>query len=635
MKKLLIEKILANPVIGRPMRKFFWLLIRFVQNLEIFLAEFYAQIPYVKSLSLAAKNNPATATVLYYKQLKDRLTEVPYRPLVSILLPVHHANVHHLDECLKSVAFQIYDHWELCFVCDRSLDAATDDVIKSFSKKHPTKTKYKLTQTDELDAKALNDCVQMSRGEYIAILGHSDRLLPNALAEMVRHINKHSKPDILYSDERVIASNGENTAKPYFKPSWSKFMHLSVDFTAHLAIYSRAIFENVGGFRTGFEGAHNYDLMLRAVEATKKPITHVPFVLYQRRENSSITRDASPEKVSATTNGTRAVKEALNRRGHPGQVLYDPEKSRNRVKIHLMNTGSLVSIIIPSKDNVEYLELCVSSIFSKSTFQNFEVIVVDNGSKSGKTLSYYRDAKAKYGNRFVFDIVDHPFNFGHQVNRGAKLARGDYFLLLNDDTEVITPDWIEEMMQYAQLDEVGSVGCKLLYRNMTVQNAGIVLIGADVATSISGRQDNDPHYHNILQTLHEVSAVSAACLMTKKKTFWEVQGFNDFEVANGFGDVDFCLKIREKNYLNIYTPYARVFHTESASRGVSFEVFEMLYMRRHWGHLLLNDPYLNFNFKLDNDFRHGRDAECQDINGKLMQVFLNQPFEDWLGYTSL
>jgi O-antigen biosynthesis protein len=633
--KKLLKQLLSYPLIGRPTRKFFWLLLRMVQNLEEFLAVSYAHLPYVKSLNLAAReDDPATATVRYYWQLKDRISELDYKPLISIVLPVYKVDVRYLDECLRSVCFQIYDNWELCIVDDASEDKAIDALIEGFIRKYPEKIKYKKNLLNQHISATSNECIQLSSGEYIALLDHDDRLLPNSLGEMVRHINRYNKPDILYSDERVIGSNGENVAKPYFKPSWSKFMHLSVNYTTHLTLYSRSVIDSTGGFRVGFEGSQDHDLMLRAVEATSKPVVHVPFVLYQWRAHPQSTANSASVKSYAASNGVKAVTDALSRRGYPGEVSYEPDKVHYRVKIDLLNQDALVSIVIPSKDNLRYLQTCIDSIFSKTSYANIEVIVVDNGSQSTEALRYYDDAKIKYGSKFSVDIKYHPFNFGSQINRGAELARGEYLVLLNDDTEIISPDWIEEMLRHAQLDEVGVVGCKLLYRNMTVQNAGIVLTGPDIASSIAGRPDNDSHYCHIMQTLHEVSAISAACLMVKKAIFWEVAGFNTFEVANGYGDVDFCLKIRERNYLNLYTPYARVFHVESPSRGVSFEAFEQLYMRRSWAHLLLNDPYLNFNLRLGNDFKRNQNADYQDIDGKLMQVFLREPFEDWLKYTS-
>lgn len=590
-------------------------------------------MPYIKSLSLAASvDDPVSTVIRYYKQTRDRLNELDFKPKISVIVPVYKVPHQFFRECLQSVAFQIYENWEICIVDDASGDPGIESIVKEFQSIYPGKIHFKVAAENGHISKTSNECLKLASGDYIALLDHDDRLLPNALAEMVRHIYSNDFPEVLYSDERVIDGNGKGKPDAFFKPKWSKYLHMSVNYTTHLSVYKKSLIDKIGGFRIGTEGAQDHDLMMRATEATTKPVVHVPFVLYQWRAHAGSTAEDINSKGYAAVNGEKCVTEALQRRGLGGEAVFERETVHYRVKYKLPEHNPLVSIIIPNRNSHHFIEACVRSIIDKSSYKNFEIVVSDNGSDQQECLDFYKKMADELGAKWKLVMEKSPFNFGRQVNKGVTESTGEYVILLNNDTEVISEDWIEELLRHANLPDAGAVGCKLLYKDHNVQHAGIVCTGTDIATGITGYKDGDAIYINMMQTTHEVTAVTAACMMIKKSLYEEVGMFNDFDVANGYGDVDFCLKLVKKGYLNLYTPYARLYHVESPSRGVSFETYERFYMRQKWGGELINDPYLNPNFLLNNGYQVAVNSTYQDIDAKLMKIFLNEPFEEWAKY---
>jgi GT2 family glycosyltransferase len=468
---------------------------------------------------------------------------------------------------------------------------------------HPGKVKAKTHDVNKHISHTSNSCLELADGDYVALLDHDDRLAPHALAEMVRYINLHNQPDILYSDERVIDENGLHVHIPYFKPDYSPQMHLAVNYTTHLTLYKAELVRNIGGFRPGFEGSQDHDLMLRMCEVSSKPVCHVPFCLYQWRAHELSTAASSGSKPYAAVAGEKAVKEALERRGRKAKVQWEEKTLHYRVTYEPPQHNPLISIIIPSKDAYEVIRTCLDSLYSKTSWNNFQVILVDNGSTDPRCLQLFSDLKLRHGDKFHHLATPGPFNFARLINAGVAASRGEYLLMLNNDTAVISPTWLEEMIGLAQWPEIGAVGAKLLYPDGSIQHSGIITTGPYIAGHSLTRLDSDSQkYWSYAQTVHEASGVTAACLMISREKFLKVGGLDEVWIPNGFGDVEFCLRIRRHGLSNVYTPYAVLTHFESKTRKGSYEYFEHFWLRSKYGTELLNDPYLNPSLMPDGQY---------------------------------
>lgn len=609
--------------VGRPIRKILFVTILLQQFLLKKTNTFFHK--YGRLLALLCDSpdpkwflaESLDETQVYFRDLAHRVTNYPIQPKISIVLPVYKIPEEIFRETLATVELQCYKNWELCVVDDASERPEIAQMVRQFAADHPGQVKFAVNPANIHISATSNRCIELATGEYLALLDHDDRLLPNALAEMVRYINLHNRPEILYSDERVIEQDGKATHLVYCKPGWSPFLHLSCNYTTHLTLYCTELIRDLGGFRVGFEGAQDHDLMLRAVEASDKPVVHVPFCLYQWRATETSTAKSADAKPYAALAGVKAVTEACLRRGRPADVEWEPESFHYRVRFELPPELPLVSILIPSKDNAGFLENCLQSIFQKTTYANFEVILLDNGTTSPDALEVIGKFRHSQEHRFRVFRDDGPFNFAALNNRGAKLARGEYLVLLNNDTAVRTPEWIEEMLRFAQFPEVAAVGGKLLYPNGDIQHAGLELQDRKIANhSFKFLPEDTTAYNNFSKTVHEVSSITGACLMIAAVKYHEVGGLDELNIPNGYGDVDFCLRLRKAGYTNVYTPYATLFHDESRSRGRAMENFERHIMLQKWGHELMNDPYLNFNLKRDTSFGIDTEFSYLDITGK-------------------
>lgn len=576
-------------------------------------------------------------TARYYLGLGQSVRDLALRPKMSILLPIYKVEPRFLAEALMSVERQVYPDWELCAVDDASGDPRLAAMLEDFAKRHPGKVKFAQNATNGHISITSNRCLELATGEFTVLLDHDDRLYPHALAEIVRHLNLLGEPDVMYSDERMVDATGAPSGDPFHKPTWSPFLHLCMNYTTHLSCYRTALIREIGGFRTGFEGSQDHDLMLRAVEATKKPVGHVPFCLYQWRSHPASTAGNLENSVKpyAAAAGEKAVSEALARRGRPAKVAYVPATGHYRVTFAVQEPHPLVSIVIPSKDAPQLIRRCLESVVQLSTYENYEIVISDNGSSNPETLALYAEMKQKLGDSFRAHIEPGPFNFGLQVNKGVALARGPYVLLLNNDTEVITPEWIEEMLGLAQFPEVGAVGCKLLFADRRIQHAGVFLSAPKIAEHAGILcPEDDRRYWNMLGSMHEISAVTAACLLVSKAKYEEMGGLDAVYLPRGFGDVDFCLKLRERGLVNVYTPYAKLFHHESATRGVSIEYFECHYMRRVWGQQLATDPYRNPNLIDGPRYEVDGLSVDLDLSAAEFDFFLKTPPERWIEATA-
>ncbi len=617
---------LSNPTIGRAAAKATMHQITAYERRLPRLWSVYSRIP---ARGVDARTNLGEQEQMlrsYYAFLRAHVTQYPLQPRISVLVPVYRPRPHFLREALESVAVQAYPNWELCVVDDHSQDAAVTEILHEYEQRLPDRFRLRVLEHNENISGASNAALELATGDYVALLDHDDRLYPNSLAEVVRHLNEvvvhgGQRPQILYSDERVIGEHGEPLNDPFHKPDWSPMMHLSVNYTTHLSVYETALLREIGGFRKGFEGSQDHDLMLRATEAADAPVEHIPMVLYQWRAHELSTAQSLDAKPQAAVAGVNAVREACQRRGFPAAVEFEPTTGHYRVDFEIAEPKPLVSIVIPSRNGASLLRRCITSIIDKTTYAPYEIVVVDNGSDEPAALDLLSRYEAEGLVRVVSD--DDYFNFGRLCNKGAAAASGEYVVLLNNDTEVITGDWLEAMVGIAQQPGVGAVGAKLLYESGSVQHAGVIGLG-DVVAGHSGRHRpaDESMYIHLMNTVHEAVAVTAACLCVRKSVYEKVGGLDDQWVPNAYGDVDLGLRLRELGYVNVYTPYAQLYHLESPSRGLNIETFERTYMRRHWGAQLLTDPYVNPNLERGEWYVVDRRFPQPEVPGSLFEVLL-------------
>ncbi len=538
------------------------------------------------------------------KKIQEEINQLKYHPLISIVMPVYNVEVKWIREAVRSIKKQIYTNWELCIADDASTNPKLRRYLKRISKHKKIKVVFR--EKNGHISEATNSALELVEGEFVALMDNDDYIYPHALAEVVKVLNEKPETDFIYSDEDKLEMTGERV-DPFFKPDWSPDLFMSTNYLCHFTLARKEIIDSVGGFRKGYEGAQDYDLFLRITEKTKN-IGHIPDILYSWRKIPGSTASEYADKNYAETNTIKALKDSLKRRKIKGEVSVGLFPGSFRVKYDIID-NPLVSIIIPTKDKREYIERCISSVLSKTTYDNYEIIIVDTGSTEQDTLEYYETIKNNPKIRFVY--WKKPFNYSSVNNFGVKHSKGEYLLLLNNDTEVITHDWIEGMLEHAQREEVGAVGVKLLYPDNRIQHAGVLLgINGGTGRGVAGHAfkffpreiQGFPVQKDIIRNY---SAVTAACLMIKKEKFYEVKGLNkDFRIA--FNDVDFCLKLREKGYFNVYTPYTELYHHESISvgtpesktRDVEGFAYEIDLIYQKWGDSLLHDPFYNKHLTL-------------------------------------
>ncbi len=517
-------------------------------------------------------------------KMSENLDTFRYQPLISIILPEKKASPE-FKETVKSVLNQIYPNWELCFIAN--------ELPENIEAENRIKLVLKSEKGDI--ATDLNSALALAKGDFVTRLNPDDILTPDALYEMVLFLNKHPEADMVYSDEDKLTTEGKLT-EPYFKPNWCPDSFLSRMYTGHLCIYRRELLQKLNGFRVGYEGSYEYDLILRLSEASKK-IFHIPRVLYHsiNSENAvEINQEISQETAR------KALTEALARRGEIGTVYSVPNHPGFYRVRYQISEKKLVSIIIPTRNLGDILDRCLESIFTKTTYPNYEVIVIDNGSNEPETASIIEAWKNQQPQRFKCYELNIPFNFSKLNNFAVEKAEGDYLLFLNNDTEVKTPDWLEAMVEQKKKKKIGAVGALLLYPDNTIQHAGVVLGIRSIADhSHRGFSPTDAGYNGQIISVNNYSAVTAACLMCRREVFEQIGGFDE-ELAVAFNDVDLCLKMLYKGYRNIYVPHAVLYHHESKSRGVEntgekqlrFQK-EIQNMKQRWKHLIDEDPCYN------------------------------------------
>jgi O-antigen biosynthesis protein len=542
------------------------------------------------------QNYPTPAIL---RRLESSLPAIKYQPLISIIVPVYNTPVSYLRKAIDSVLEQIYPNWELCIADDASSDPEIQTTLKEYSTQDE---RIKIVFRDQNGHISLNSnsALAIATGEFVALLDHDDILTPDALYEIILLLNQHPEADMIYSDEDKIDDLGQ-LRDPFFKPDWCPDSFLSRMYTCHFGVYRREIIEQIGGFRVGYEGSQDYDLVLRFTEKTEE-IFHIPKILYHWRIHPQSAASCPDQKPYAAISAERALADALERRNEPGKVVPVEKFTGHYIIRYEIKNDQKVSIIIPTKDLAEILDTCLTSIFEKTLYSNYEVIVIDNGSVEETTKNLFSKWQNKEPKKFASYHLDIPFNYSKINNFAVTKATGDYFLFLNNDTEVLTPDWVTAMVEQAQRPSIGAVGALLLYPDDTVQHAGVILgVGGVANHSHKDFPKDSPGYFGQMLTVNNYSAVTAACLMCRRDVFDEVHGFEE-QLGVAFNDVDFCLKIAATGYNNIYLPHAIVYHYESKSRGQENTpekharfIAEVKYMQDKWGSAIVSDPCYNSN----------------------------------------
>lgn len=542
--------------------------------------------------------------VLDIEAMTQEIATFHYQPKISIAMPVYNVEEKWLRLCIDSILNQVYTNWELCMADDASTDPNVKKILTEYQQLDE-RIRVVFREQNGHISEATNSALAIATGEFVALLDNDDELAINAFYEVVKVLNENPELDLIYSDEDKIDMDG-NRSDPAFKPDWSPDLLLGTNYISHLGVYRRSILEEIGGFRKGYEGSQDYDLVLRFTEkTTKERITHIPKVLYYWRMLPTSTAVDQGSKGYAFEAGLRAVQDALVRRGINGHATHGAANGLYDVYYDI-KSDKLVSIIIPTKNGYKDVQRCVSSIIEKTTYQNYEIIMADNGSTDPKMHELYAKFEQQLPGRFFVESIDIPFNFSTINNRAAKKAHGEYLLFLNNDTEVITENWLTLMVSFAQQERIGCVGAKLLYPNNTVQHAGVILgLGGVAGHGHYGYPHGDLGYFGRLAINVNYSAVTAACLLMKKADFDAVGGFEKaFTVA--FNDVDLCLKVQALGRDNVWLHEAELYHFESQTRGYDdkgkkkkrFEQ-EKVMMEEKWGPLIENDPFYNPNLTRD------------------------------------
>ena len=522
------------------------------------------------------------------------------KPLISIVIPLYCTPLPYLKELLESVRRQSYENGQLCLA-----DGSPDDKAKEFIEKHYGREKRivyrKLEENGGISANT-NEAVALAAGEYLMLCDHDDTLEPDALYEIVKAINDTSA-DVLYTDEDKVSMDGRHYFDPNFKPDFNLFRLRENNYICHIFVVKKSLTDETGLLRSEFDGAQDFDFILRCCEKAQK-IMHIPKVLYHWRCHMDSTAADPSSKAYAYEAGRKAVREHYQRLGIDAKVEMTerPGWYRSHVKVQ---GNPLISVIIPNKDHTDDLELCLFSMTRKSTYRNYEILIVENNSEKEETFEYYRKLPDRYPKARVL-TWEKEFNYSAINNFAAKEAKGEYLLFLNNDVEILTPDWMEEMLQNCQQENVAAVGAKLYSPDDTIQHAGVVLGLGGIAGHIMCRASKeDPGYFGRMISVQEISAVTAACMMVKKSDFDAVGGLDEtFQVA--FNDIDLCMKFRAAGKKIIFTPYAELYHYESKSRGLEdtpekqfrFDK-EVKRFQEKWAQQLeMGDPYYSPNLSV-------------------------------------
>lgn len=621
-----LNRIKTNPVwkASKPARKCMHFVIRQTRRIKNCgsIRGVASRIEYKKHEKLAMQQFGTKSFPDEERRREEENTVFDNPVKISILVPLYNTPEQFLKEMIDSVLNQTYSNWELC-LADGSDDAHdyVETIVKSYQvkdKKHAeekginnARILYKKLEKNEGISGNTNQCLSLATGEYIGLFDHDDILHPSALYEYLKVINEQDA-DYIYCDETTFKSGDINKMLTmHFKPDYAIDNLRANNYICHFSVFKKTLLEGDELFRTAFDGSQDHDMILRLTDKAQN-IVHVPRLLYYWRCHEASVASNIEAKPYAINAAKEAVADHLRRHGYDHFKITSTRAFETIFKIRYEIIGTpKISIIIPNKDHVEDLRRCIGSILEKSTYDNYEIIVVENNSTREETFAYYRQISE---NDKITVVTYKPaegetFNYSKVNNYGVAMSTGEYILLLNNDTEVITVNWLEELLMYAQRNDVACVGAKLYYPNKTIQHAGVVIgLGAHRTAGHSHymqHRDNLGYMGRLCYT-QDVSAVTGACLLVKRKCYDEVGGLGE-DFAISLNDVDFCLKLRDKGYLNVFTPFAELFHYESASRGSDMQGDnaerynkESEYFRKKWADVLKQgDPYYNPNFSLD------------------------------------
>jgi len=517
-------------------------------------------------------------------------------PRFSVLMPVYNTPPDLLDKAIESVTGQIYPHWELCIANDNS---SADWIRPQLDQWAARDKRIKIVHREANGhiAEATNSAFALSTAPWIALLDHDDELRPHALAEMAITIGKRPDAQLIYSDEDKLDEKGERY-DPFFKPNWNPDLFLGQNYLNHLTVHRRENIKKVGGWRKDYNGSQDYDLNLRIVsEIAPASIVHIPKILYHWRAAAGSMAQDQTSKNYAVVNAMKALEDYIAQHKIRGTVEPVPETNWYRIKYDLPKKPPLVSIIIPTRNGFDILKACIDSIREKTTYPRYEILIVDNGSDDPETLQYLAGLSKSGAARVI--PYPHPFNYSAINNFAARKAKGTLIALMNNDITVISPDWLGEMVSLAVRPGTGCVGAKLYYPNDTIQHAGVVVgVGGVAGHSHKYFDRKAAGYFGRLRLPHNVTAVTAACLVVKKKIFDAVGGLDEDNLKIAFNDVDLCMKIHDAGYYNIWTPFAELYHHESVSRGAEDDPAkvarfqgEMGFMKKKWGNALVYDEF--------------------------------------------
>jgi len=538
---------------------------------------------------------------------KEGWREEGHWPVLSVIVPVYNTPASLLRACIESVLSQSYPNWELCMVDDASSESEPYAIMCEYAARD---VRIKVCQREENGhiARASNTALNLATGEFVALLDHDDELAPHALFAVALAIQNRPSVQMAYSDEDKLNQDGHR-CDPYFKPGFSPELLLSQNYFSHLGVYRRSLMQSVGGFRPGFEGSQDYDLVLRCMAKISdySDIVHIPQVLYHWRMVEGSTAIAQSQKTYAHEAALRALQEHVSNVA-VGAAVSSIAPGLYRQYWPIPSPEPLISLIIPTRDGYQVLRTCIESILSQTAYKNFEMIVVDNQSTCKETLSYL-EGLSRTESRVRVLKYDLPFNYSAINNFAVQRAQGDVIALINNDVEVINSSWLSEMVSLAMRPEVGCVGAKLYYPDGTLQHGGVILgIGGIAGHAFQYFPKDEPGYFSRLRVVHNVSAVTGATLVVRRQIYEEVGGLNESRLPVAFNDVDFCLRVYAAGYRNVWTPFAELYHHESKSRGADntpekqarFNA-ECEYMHERWGEQLGMDPFYNQNLSLQRE----------------------------------
>ena len=557
--------------------------------------------------------NPAMKPVIYADWIKKHLpsdraiekqkkTTFAYEPLISIVVPLYKTPEEFLDALVDSVREQSYGKWELILSDGSGADSPLDAILDRLEKSDDRIKAIRNGQQLHI-AENTNMALAAASGEFIAFADHDDLLTRNALFEVVSAINNNPEAEFLYSDEDKIGI-GEKYMQPNLKPDFDPDFLTSVNYICHLLVVKKKLIDRVGLLDPAYDGAQDYDFVLRCTEKTDH-IVHIPKILYHWRFFEGSTAANPESKAYAFDAGQRAIQAHYDRLGLPCEVVKGEFPGIYRTIYHWDETPK-VSILIPNKDHIDDLDKCLNSIDSGRVYPNLEIVIVENNSTEQETFDYYKKLIDR-DSRVKVVYYEGSFNYSAINNFGARHATGDYLFLLNNDTEFISEDVIGEMLGFCMRPDVGAVGARLYYEDNTIQHAGVIVGWGGIAghAFVNQKRGETGYQHRII-CQQDMSAVTAACLMVKKSVYDEVGGLTE-ELAVAFNDIDFCMKIRKAGYLIVYDPYAELYHYESKSRGLDqgnpekvrrFQN-EMAIFQKRWPEILRDgDPYYNPNLSM-------------------------------------